>query len=44
MPWEEESELTERDNAARVIQKAWKCFLVSLFHFLELDYNIIYMS
>ncbi|XP_032694209.1 uncharacterized protein C11orf65 homolog isoform X1 [Lontra canadensis] len=27
MPWEEESELTERDEAARVIQKAWKCFL-----------------
>uniref|UniRef100_M3Y3J9 Uncharacterized protein n=1 Tax=Mustela putorius furo TaxID=9669 RepID=M3Y3J9_MUSPF len=27
MPWEEESELTERDEAARVIQKAWKCYL-----------------
>ncbi|XP_027436344.1 protein MFI isoform X1 [Zalophus californianus] len=27
MPWKEESELIERDKAARIIQKAWKCFL-----------------
>ncbi|XP_049469980.1 protein MFI isoform X4 [Panthera uncia] len=38
MPWEQESELTKRDKAARVIQKAWKRFLnVTVFqHFKRL--------
>ncbi|XP_045338658.1 protein MFI isoform X2 [Leopardus geoffroyi] len=38
MPWEQESEFTKRDKAARVIQKAWKRFLnVTVFqHFKRL--------
>ncbi|XP_040338840.1 protein MFI isoform X3 [Herpailurus yagouaroundi] len=38
MPWEQESELTKRDKAARVIQRAWKRFLnVTVFqHFKRL--------
>ncbi|XP_047282423.1 protein MFI isoform X7 [Homo sapiens] len=28
MPWKEESEFTKQDKAARVIQQAWKSFLV----------------
>uniref|UniRef100_A0A2K5Z9K4 Chromosome 11 open reading frame 65 n=1 Tax=Mandrillus leucophaeus TaxID=9568 RepID=A0A2K5Z9K4_MANLE len=31
MPWEEELEVLKQDKAARVIQQAWKSFLVSLF-------------
>lgn len=44
MPWVQELEYTKKDKAARVIQKAWKSFLVSfccLAAFLRYNLDII---
>ena len=41
MSWKEEVEFTKGDKAARVIQKAWKRFLVRIFPFATLlRYNL----